>query len=404
MLNLNFLSYNLYYPRFATLLTFVTEMASQPPSINRTGIPGFLEQYTQIDPDTIERVTYVFYLYKTHNSHYVPNTHLEKLVEFIEWCNSSMVSNEKYTDNAIRVFMTDKYYGSHINLEPVLRKGRTLYTNNAVNIKKFRKCVSVLSNFRLDVYKSVFSDILEFENYEKNRYKKELFDAAHCGNSDEVRRIFDNRHPSIDNSVIYDAIKVSIRNGYNDVTKILVGYLPSYMRSYGMWFGLAMEHNNIDCVSWLVMTQCIEINSISTLRRIGAYAAWTPLYYAIDRNYRSMIEALINLRADINSGIYKCTLSFERFEHMKSPLYAVSESGNSDMVELLITSNASVDATDESLKTPLHAATQAGHIEIVKKLLDAKSDFNAFAMGPSPNTPFQIARANNNEEILMLFR
>ena len=117
-----------------------------------------------------------------------------------------------------------------------------------------------------------------------------------------------------------------------------------------------------------------------------------------------MVEALINLRADIHSGIYKCTLSVERFEHIKSPLYAVSESCNSDMVELLITSNASVDATDESLKTPLHAATQAGHIEIVKKLLDAKSDFNAFAMGPSPNTPFQIARANNNEEILMLFR
>jgi len=403
MLNLNFLSYKLYYPFCATLLTFVTEMASQPPPIYRTCIPGFLEQYTQIDPDTIERVKYVFYLYKTHNSHYVPNTHLEKLVEFIEWCNSSMVSNEKYTDNAIRVFMTDKYYGSHINLEPVLRKGRTLYTNNAVNIKKFRKCVSVLSNFRLDVYKSVFSDILTFEDNERIRYKKELFDAAQCGNSDEVRRIMDNRHPSIDDVIINKAIEISIWNEYNDVTQILVGYLPPYMRSYGTWFNLAVTHDNVDYVRMPVSTQFIDINSISTLRRVGV-DAWTPLYSAIARNYHSMVEALINLRADINSGIYKCTLSFERFEHMKSPLYAVSESGNSDMVELLITSKASVDATDESLKTPLHAATQAGHIEIVKKLLDAKSDFNAVAMGPSPNTPLQIARANNNEEILMLFR
>ena len=401
---MNFLSYNLYYPCFATLLTFVTEMASQPPPINRTGIPGFLEQYTQIDPDTIERVTYVFYLYKTHNSHYVPNTHLEKLVEFIEWCNSSMASNEKYTDNAIRVFMTDKYYGSHINLEPVLRKGRTLYTHNAVNIKKFRKCVSVLSNFRLDVYKSVFSDILTFEDNERIRYKKELFDAAQCGNSDEVRRILDNRHPSIDNYIIDDSIKVSIWNGYNDVTQILVGYLQPDMRHYDTWFNLAVVHNNIDYVRRLVMTQCIDINSISRLRRVGFEQSWTPLYYAIARNYHSMIEALINLRADINSGIYKYTLNFERFEHVKSPLYAVSESGNSDIVELLITSKASVDATDESLKTPLHAATQAGHTEIVKKLLDAKSDFNAVAIGPSPNTPLQIARANNNEEILMLFR
>ena len=400
MLNLNFLSYNLYYSRFVILLTFVTEMASQHPPINRTKIPEFLEQYTQIDPDTIERVTYVFYLYKTHNRNYVPNTDLEKLVEFIIWCESSMVSNEKYTDTYIRNLFADGYP----NHEPIFQNNRKLYTDRGVNLEKFRKSAVNISKFRHEVYISLFSDILKFEYYEKIKYKKELFDAAQCGNLDKVRRIFDNRHPSIDDYIINKAIDVSIWNGYSDVTRILVGYLPPYMRYYDTWFKLAVKHYNVDYVRMPVSTQFIDINTRSMLVRIGNYEAWTPLYHAIDRNCHSMVEALINLRADINNGIYKSTLSFDQIEHMKSPLYAVSESGNSDIVELLITSKARVDATDESLKTPLHAATQAGHIEIVKKLLDAKSDFNAFAMGPSPNTPLQIARANNNEEILMLFR
>lgn len=394
---MNFLSYNLYYPFCATLLTFVTEMASQPPPINRNKIPEFLEKYSGICANC-EIVKRVFSIYQQQNN-YSENTDLVSLIKFIIWCESSMVFSEKYTDTYIRKICADE----HPNHEPIFQNNRKLYTDRGVNIAKFRKSSHIISKFRHEVYISLFSDILDFEKYEKIRYKKELFDAAQCGNSDEVRRIFDNRHPSIDDHIINKAIEVSIWNGYNDVTQILVGYLPPVMRSYGTWFNLAVIHDNVDCVSWLVMTQCIEINSRSTLRRVGV-DAWTPLYSAIARNYHSMVEALINLHADINSGIYKCALSFERFEHMKSPLYAVSESGNSDMVELLITSKASVDAIDESLKTPLHAATQAGHIEIVKKLLDAKSDFNAFAMGPSPNTPLQIARANNNEEILMLFR
>lgn len=376
-------------------------MASQPPPIYRNKIPEFLEQYTQIDPGTIARVKYVFYLYKTHNRNYVPNTDLEKLVEFIIWCESSMVSNEKYTDTYIRKLCADE----HLNHEPIFQNNRELYTDRGVNIVKFRKSSTIISKFRHEVYISIFSDILEFENYEKIRYKKELFDAAQHGNSDEVRRIFNNKHPSIDDVIINKAIRVSIWNGYNDVTQILIGYSPTTVtRRYDLWFDLAVTHDNVDYVHMPVSTQFIDINTISRLRRVGFEQAWTPLYHAIDRNCHSMVEALINLRADINNGIYKFTMSFDQIEHMKSPLYAVSESGNSDMVELLITSKASVDATDESLKTPLHAATQAGHIEIVKKLLDAKSDFNAFAMGPSPNTPLQIARANNNEEILMLFR
>lgn len=71
-----------------------------------------------------------------------------------------------------------------------------------------------------------------------------------------------------------------------------------------------------------------------------------------------------------------------------------------NIVELLINSKASVDATDNSLTTPLHVATQAGHIEIVKRLLDAKSDFNATAMGSGPNTPLQIAQVNGHDGIM----
>ena len=389
----------MYITHFATLLTFVTEMTSQPPPINRAKIPEFLEKYSGICANC-EIVKRVFSIYQQQNN-YSENTDLVSLIKFIIWCESSMVSNEKYTDTYIRKLCA----GEYPNHEPIFQNNRKSYTDKGVNIVKFRKSSTIISKFRHEVYISLFSDILDFENYEKIRYKKELFDAAQCGNSDEVRRIFDNRHPSIDDYIINKAIRVSIWNGYNDVTQILIGYSPTtVMRRYDMWFDLAVNHDNVDYVRMPVATQFIEINSLSRTRVVGFERFATPLCYAITRNYRSMVEALINLRADIHSGTHKHQMCLRRCEHVDSPLYIVSESGNSDMVELLITSKASVDATDESLKTPLHAATQAGHIEIVKKLLDAKSDFNAVAMGPSPNTPLQIARANNNEEILMLFR
>jgi ankyrin repeat protein len=385
----------------------MTYQPPMPPPINCTEIPGFLKRYReQINPDC-ECVKYVYALFMTRG-HYVNSTNLEHLILFIEWCDSSMVFTGKYTDTIVRNFLVNGV--THINHEPVFKDRLKLFTDNGVNLKKFRKCTAKISKFRSEVYMSLFSDILEFENNEQVRYKKELFDAAQCGNYAEVHRIMDSKHSSIEYDDIRKALNVSIWNEYNDVAQILIHYLNLRRLKINSSFQVAVSHCNIECVH-MFLDNGIDINVKTPEHNCNGYNTkyTTALYFATVNNDYSMVEELINLRADINIGSH----SYEsrlygglcQRELLDSPLYFASKFGRSmDIVELLINSKASVDATDESLKTPLHAATQAGYIEIVKRLLDAKSDFNATAMGSGPNTPLQIAQVNGHDEILTLFR
>lgn len=372
-----------------------------PPPINYTKIPKFLVYYNEQIQPNCERVEYVFELFKRHN--YATGTDLELLlINFIKWCNSSMVF--EYTDTvSVRNLLANGV--THLNHEPIFRDNHRLFTDKGVNLYQFRKCAAKISKFRSEVYMSLFSDILKFEYDERVRYKKELFDAAQCGNYTEVHRIIHNKHSSILESDIDKALKVAIWNEHNNVAQILINYLNQRLsrEMMGSYFHVAVSHSNIECVHMFITYRCVNIDlKIPIYSNRGRRRA-TALYVATENNDYSMVEELINLRADINSGCHP--ESWWVSLTSKSPLYFASKFGSHmDIVELLINSKASVDATDESLKTPLHVATQAGHIEIVKRLLDAKSDFNATAMGSSPNTPLQIARVNGHDEILTLFR
>ena len=212
-----------------------------------------------------------------------------------------------------------------------------------------------------------------------------------------------NKHPSIVKSDIDKALKVAICNGHNDVVRVIIHYLSLYSLNLLSLFQLAVVRGSVSVLN--VLVECnLDINSKRSVYN-GIHKDSTALYNATVNNDYCMIKELIRLRANVDSGSYLENSFYPYDISFETPLYIASKLGSSlDIVELLIESKASVDATDESLKTPLHAATQAGHIEIVKRLLDAKSDFNATEMGSGPNTPLQIARANRFDEILMLFR
>lgn len=378
-----------------------------PPPINHTRIPGFLEIYKTQIKQHCELVECVFYLFEHHGC-YVPYTDLEYLIEFIRWCESSMVLscdavlNEEYTDKVVRKFLANGV--THINNEPVFQKnGRRMYTDKGINIKEYHKSAIKISNFRSEVYMSLFQDILKYEEYERIRYKKELFDAAQRGDDGIVHLSMNNRHPSISNLDIDKALIVAICNGHNDVVRVIIPYLSLYSLNSSSLFKLAVVHGSVSVLNVLVEYN-LDINSKSCVYN-GIRKYSTSLYYAIENNDYCMVEELIRLRANVDSGSYLENSFYPYYISFETPLYIASKFGSSlDIVELLIKSKASVDATDESLKTPLHAATQAGRIEIVKRLLDAKSDFNATEMGSGLNTPLQIARANGFDEILMLFR
>lgn len=278
-------------------MIFVTEMASQPPPINRAKIPEFLEKYSGICAKC-EIVKRVFSIYQGQNS-YSEHTDLGLLIDFIIWCESSMTFSEKYTDTYIKKL----FVGGEMNLnhKPVLGGCRKLYTTKGVNVKKFHKYATMISEFRHEVYMSLFSEILEFEENDRIRRRKELFDSSQCGNSDEVRRIMENRHPSIDYSAICKAFNVSIWNEHNDVSQVLISYLPPHWINYKSQFRVALARGNLDYIHILVSTGAVDHNDI-----VSVITSYLPPYRA---GYASDLSLYL-LRGDINY-VYRIVITRE---------------------------------------------------------------------------------------------
>ena len=62
-----------------------------------------------------------------------------------------------------------------------------------------------------------------------------------------------------------------------------------------------------------------------------------------------------------------------------TPLGYAVESGNMEIVQLLVEAKADVNAKDVAEETPLHYAAQAGKIKLVQFLIEAGADVNAKA-------------------------
>ncbi|CAH8624964.1 unnamed protein product [Heterobilharzia americana] len=62
--------------------------------------------------------------------------------------------------------------------------------------------------------------------------------------------------------------------------------------------------------------------------------------------------------------------------HRKTPLYVATYHGRSEIVDLLLSAGANVNATDKNGKTPLYVAVLHGHLALARKLLDAGASVN----------------------------
>ena len=111
----------------------------------------------------------------------------------------------------------------------------------------------------------------------------------------------------------------------------------------------------------------------------------TPMYYAIILNKVEEVEMLLNAGVPANRPCYRASF----------PLSFAGQSGNLEIVKLLVKFGADVNAGAEK---PLFAAATKGHVEIVRFLLESGADPDA----PKPNrswTALHTALVTSNPEI-----
>ena len=94
----------------------------------------------------------------------------------------------------------------------------------------------------------------------------------------------------------------------------------------------------------------------------------SPLLYAIEQDKKAMIVFLIKSGADINVA---------RSSDGNTPLILAAQLGNFQVVNILISKGARLNAADSNKSTALIIAAKENHENIVKQLLSVGADLNA---------------------------
>lgn len=200
-----------------------------------------------------------------------------------------------------------------------------------------------------------------------NRFSDEevllFLDAASSGNEDAVRSILSKNSNEIVNAVISTGTGVT-----------------ALMR--------AVQDNKPSVVEILLKSGA----DIERVRSDGCNA----LHLAAIFGHNGIVSALINAGADINAGIAKTGVT---------PLILASQSGNLEVVKLLLASGANVASFTENGCTPLSLAAQNGHFNVASVLLSAGANVNATLVGFGERrdvTPLYLARQHNHHDIAKL--
>ena len=128
----------------------------------------------------------------------------------------------------------------------------------------------------------------------------------------------------------------------------------------------------------------------------GSDDGWTPLQIAAAEGQNEIVELLISYDADVNA----------KADNGTTPLHCASGEGHKEIAELLISKGADVSAKDEFMKTCLHYAAQYGHKGNVDLLIAKGADVSAKIEGGEEDdqTSLSLAIQNNQTEIADLLR
>ncbi|XP_057336237.1 transient receptor potential cation channel subfamily A member 1-like [Microplitis mediator] len=239
------------------------------------------------------------------------------------------------------------------------------------------------------------------------KYLNSPLNSAVKLNKVETVKLLIQKGAEIDKQNIYrrNSFDIAIENGNLEILELLVDHISDTNisdESYIKLLADLLKTSNHKLME-KVLTKCLHIDINH------AMAAVNFLCIAVQKNYYSIVESLLNRHVDINF------INYSRFGS-QTALYIACRIGDYKMVDMLLQNGASMDIKYEFFYSnspknidqynlyPIHIAIVYGYTDIVKKLLDYGDNSNKKYVTPfgTEYTALYLACEYHRQEIVEL--
>ena len=182
----------------------------------------------------------------------------------------------------------------------------------------------------------------------------------------------------------HSALHTAAENGNLEEVQRLVedGIALDYGDSFGrtaLWGAAKSGHSSI--IQFLLQNgSCTNIPDCEGM---------TPIEIAARKGHWDVVDEFLE---------HDPTIGPEGTEYLMSQLYEASESGDLEVVRIILKCGISVNTTNNYGKTPLHVAAKYGQKEVTRLLLQCGADVNR--VDNDGKVPFLLAVENGNVEII----
>jgi len=173
-------------------------------------------------------------------------------------------------------------------------------------------------------------------------------------------------------------LMLSLYYGRTDVTEIILSRNPEIN------FFEAVALGDLDAVRRFIAEQPALLHSSSP-------DGFTGLHLAVFFGHEAIAGYLVDKGADVDA--ISANLSFAR---NATPLHSAVAAGKTELVRLLLSRGARVNATQDGGLTPLHGAAAGGQAEIVELLLAAGADAGRLSGDQKTASAFAAERGHTD--------
>ena len=178
-------------------------------------------------------------------------------------------------------------------------------------------------------------------------------------------------------------LHIASQQGHLEIVKVLIasgGSVNEADNDGATPLHIASQQGHLEIMKVLVAAG----GSVNQAAKNGA----TPLFIATQNGLLEVVKLLIAAGGSVN----KATSGF-------TPLHVASQRGHLEVVQLLLEMKAEVDPRDPKGCTPLHWACITSNFNVVKTLVKAKANFLYKSSDNMNNTPLDIAKMVEADEI-----